>query len=87
VEHKLGWRVQFAYPKTLSLPLQLSPFTLAELNARLHALIAFGIDIFVLRNGENMRLWKHGAGYDADGSDYIISLRRTHYLQQHKSER
>jgi hypothetical protein len=45
VEHKLGWRAQFAYPKSLGLPLSLLPFTLAELNARLLALIAFGIDI------------------------------------------
>ena len=67
VEHKLGWRSQFAYPKSLGLPLSLLPFTLAELNARLLALIAFGIDIFVLHNRESMRLWKHGSGYDLDG--------------------
>ena len=82
VEHKLGWRAQFAYPKNLVLPLHLLPFTLAELNARLRALIAFGTDIFVLRNGEGIRVWKHAAGYDADGLDYIINLRQKHYLQQ-----
>jgi hypothetical protein len=82
VEHKLGWRAQFAYPKSLGLPLSLLPFTLAELNARLLALIAFGIDIFVLHNRESMRLWKHGAGYDAKGLDYIISMRRKHYIRQ-----
>ena len=82
VEHELGWRSQFAYPKSLSLPLSLLPFTLAELNARLLALIAFGIDIFVLQNGESMRLWKHGQGYDTDGLDYIISIRREHYIRQ-----
>jgi len=82
VEHRLGWRAQFAYPKSLGLPLELLPFTLAELNARLQTLIAFGTDIFVLRNGENIRLWKHCAGYDANGLDYIISLRREHYIRQ-----
>jgi preprotein translocase subunit YajC len=82
VEHKLGWRAQFAYPKSLGLPLSLLPFTLAELNARLLALIAFGIDIFVFHNTESMRLWKHGAGYDAKGLDYIISIRRKHYIRQ-----
>jgi hypothetical protein len=82
VEHKLGWRSQFAYPKSLGLPLSLLPFTLAELNARLLALTAFGIDIVVLHNGESMRLWKHGQDYDTNGLDYIISLRREHYLQQ-----
>jgi preprotein translocase subunit YajC len=82
VEHKLGWRAQFAYPKSLGLPLQLLPFTVAELNLRLHALIAFGIDIFVLHNRESMRLWQHGHGYDIDGLDYIIKLRQEHYLRQ-----
>ena len=82
VEHKLGWRAQFAYPKSLGLPLSLLPFTLAELNARLLALIAFGIDIFVLHNRESMRLWKHGQGYDSDGLDYVISLRQEHYVRQ-----
>ena len=64
------------------MPLHLLPFTVAELNLRLHALIAFGTDIFVLRNGESIRLWKHAAGYDADGLDYIINLRQKHYLRQ-----
>lgn len=86
VEHKLGWRAQFAYPKSLGLPLELLPFTLAELNARLQTLIAFGTDIFVLRNGENIRLWKHAAGYDADGLDYIINLRQKHYVRQQQEQ-
>lgn len=87
VEHRLGWRAQFAYPKNLVLPLSLLPFTLAELNARLHALIAFGIDIFVPHNRESMRLWKHGQGYDGDGLDYIIGLRREHYLRQQEERK
>jgi len=82
VEHRLGWRAQFAYPKNLILPLSLLPYTLAELNARLFALTAFGVDIFVLQNGESIRLWKHTVGYDADGLDYIVSLRGEHYLRQ-----
>jgi preprotein translocase subunit YajC len=82
VEHKLGWRAQFAYPKSLGLPLSLLPFTLAELNTRVNELTAFGTDILVLRHGETIRLWKSGAGYDVDGLDYIISLRQQHYLRQ-----
>lgn len=82
VEHTLGWRAQFAYPKHLVLPLDLLPFTLAELNERLHVLIAFGTDIFVLRSGGRVRLWKHTAGYDADGLDYVIGMRRKHYIRQ-----
>ena len=86
VEHRLGWRAQFAYPKSLGLPLELLPFTLAELNARLQTLIAFGTDISVLRNGENIRLWKHAAGYDGDGLDYIINLRQNTMSGSDKSK-
>jgi len=71
----------------LPLPLSLLPFTLVELNARLLALIAFGIDIFVLRDGERIRLWKHAAGYDSGGLDYIISLRGEHYLRQREERK
>jgi preprotein translocase subunit YajC len=45
-------------------------------------LTAFGADILVLRNGETIRLWKHDTGYDANGLDYIISLRHNHYVRQ-----
>ena len=82
VEHRLGWRAQFGYPKDLVLPLHLLPFTLAELNTRVNELTAFGTDIFVIRNGETIRLWKHGTGYDANGLDHIISLRHNHYVRQ-----
>ena len=82
VEHKLGWRAQFAYPKNLVLPLHLLPFTLAELNTRVNELTAFGTDILLLRNCETIRLWKHGTGYDANGLDYIINLRHNHYVRQ-----
>jgi hypothetical protein len=82
VEHTFGWRAQFAYPKNLVLPLHLLPFTLAELNTRVNELTAFGADILVLRNGETIRLWKHDTGYDANGLDYIISLRHNHYVRQ-----
>jgi preprotein translocase subunit YajC len=86
VEHKLGWRAQFAYPKSLFLPPDVVPFALAELDARLDTLIVFGVDIFVLRDNEGVRLWKNGSGYDAAGLDYIIRLRQKHYLRQ-KRER
>jgi preprotein translocase subunit YajC len=49
-------------------------------------LVAFGTEIFVVRRGERIRLWKREAGYDADGLDYIIRLHQQHYLRQ-KQER
>jgi len=82
VEHRLGWRAQFAYPKSLFLPFQLVPFTLAELDRRLNILVAFGTDIFVSRDNERVRLWSNGSGYDAAGLDDIIQMRHKHYLRQ-----
>jgi len=76
-----------SHVKNLVLPFHLLPFTLAELNARLNDLIAFDTDIFVLGNNETIRLWKHGAGYDTTGLDYIIGLRGKHYVGSNKSER
>jgi preprotein translocase subunit YajC len=82
VEHKLGWRARFAYPKTLFLPFHLVPFTLAELDARLNTLTPFGIDIFVLRDDQRVRLWSSGSGYDTAGVDLLIQMRQEHYLRQ-----
>jgi hypothetical protein len=82
VEHKLGWRAQFAYPKSLFLPFQLVPFTLAELDRRLNILTAFRADIFVFRDNEGVRLWSNCSGYDAAGLDYIIQMRQKHYRRQ-----
>lgn len=52
VEHRMGWRAEFAYPKSLLLRPDVIPFTLAEIDARLKILIAFGTDIFILGEHE-----------------------------------
>jgi hypothetical protein len=76
VEHELGWRAQFAYPKSLFLPPDAIPFTLTEIDARLKTLIAFGIDIFIVGDHESIRFWKNGSGFDAAGLDYLIKARK-----------
>jgi preprotein translocase subunit YajC len=82
VEHKLGWRAQFAYPKSLFLPPAAIPFTLAAIGARLETLIAFGTDIFIVCDQESIRLWKNGSGFDAAGLDYIIRVRQQYYARR-----
>jgi hypothetical protein len=81
VGHKLGWRAQFAYPKSLFLPFQLVPFTLAEIHARLETLIAFGADIFIVGDHQTIRFWNNGSGYDASGLDYLIKTRKEYYIR------
>src|SRR5690349_5043384 len=67
VEHKLGWRAQFAYPKSLFLPPDAIPFALTEIDARLKTLIAFGTNIFIAGDHQSIRFWKNGSGFDAAG--------------------
>jgi hypothetical protein len=71
MEHKLGWRAQFAYPKSLFLPPDAIPFALTEIDARLKTLIAFGTDIFIVGDHESILLWKNGTGFEAAGLDYL----------------
>ena len=82
VEHKLGWRAQFAYPKSLFLPPDAIPFTLTEIDARLKTLIAFGTDIFIVGDHESIRFWKNGSGFDAAGLDYLIKARKEYYVRR-----
>src|ERR1019366_7680749 len=82
VEHKLGWRAQFAYPKSLFLPLAAIPFTLTEIDARLKTLIAFDTDIFILGEHESIRFWKNGSGFDGAGLDYLIKTRQEYYVRR-----
>src|ERR1019366_7578286 len=84
VEHKLGWRAQFAYPKSLFLPPDAIPFTLTQIDARLKTLIAFGADIFILGEHESIRFWKNGSGFDAAGLDYLIKTRKEYYVRRQR---
>jgi preprotein translocase subunit YajC len=82
VEHKLGWRAQFAYPKSLFLPPDAIPFTMTEIDDRLKTLIAFGTDIFILGEYESICFWKNGSGFDAAGLDYVIKTRKEYYVRR-----
>jgi hypothetical protein len=84
VEHKLGWRAQFAYPKSLFLPPEAIPFSLSEIDARLKTLIAFGADIFIVGDHESISFWKNGSGYDAAGLDYLIKTRKDYYVRRQR---
>jgi hypothetical protein len=85
VEHKLGWRAQFAYPKSLFLPPDAIPFTLTEIDARLKTLIAFGTDIFIVGDQESIRFWKNGSGFDAAGLDYLIQTRTEYHIRRRQA--
>jgi hypothetical protein len=86
VEHELGWRAQFAYPKSLILPPDLIPSDTKEMEARLGALAAYDTDIFIGGCGQNIPLCRRGLGYDAAGLDYLIR-KRTQYYDRRQRDR
>jgi hypothetical protein len=84
VEHELGWRAQFAYPKSLVLPPHLIPSDTKEMEARLGALAAYDIDIFMLGGGRKIPLCRKGSGLDAAGLDYLIGRCTAFYIRRQR---
>src|ERR1035437_5218100 len=84
VEHELGWRAQFAYPKSLILPPDLIPSDTKEMEARLGALAAYDTDIFIVGCGQNIPLCRRGLGFDAAGLDYLIGRRTQYYARRQR---
>jgi hypothetical protein len=84
VEHELGWRAQFAYPKTLFLPPDLIPSDTKEMESHLEALAAYDIDIFMLGGGRKIPLCRRGLGFDAAGLDYLIGTRTEYYARRQR---
>jgi hypothetical protein len=79
VEHKLGWRAQFAYPKSLFLPPDALPFTLAGIQARLKTLTAYRIDVFIADRKGDIPLSAKDSGFDPAGLDYITKMSNEYY--------
>jgi hypothetical protein len=71
VEHELGWRAQFAYPKNLVVPFEMIPVDVKEAQSHLRALVAYGVDIFIDDGEEQIPVWKKGTGYESAGLDYL----------------
>jgi hypothetical protein len=84
VEHELGWRAQFAYPKTLFLTPNLIPSDTKEMEARLRALAAYDIDILMVGGGRKIPLCRKGSGFDAAGLDYLIGKRTEYYVRRQR---
>jgi hypothetical protein len=82
VEHKFGWRAQYAYPKSLFLPPDILPFTLARIQSRLKTLTAYRIDVFVADPKGNIPLWAQGSDFDPAGLDYVINMSNEYYVRR-----
>ena len=85
VEHKLGWRGQYAYPKSFFLQPDALPFTLAGIQSRLRTLTAYRIDVFVADPKGNIPLSAKDC-FNPAGLDYLIN-RSKEYYDRRRQER
>ena len=59
MEHRLGFRAQFAYPKSFTVPEDMLPYQMSEIESRLSMLSLYGVPIYyALRNPVQMLLTK-----------------------------
>jgi hypothetical protein len=73
VEHRFGYRAQYAYPKSIVLPPDAIPFRISAVESRLKALVAYGADIFIPGKAGNIPLWSKESGYNPAGFDHSCS--------------
>ena len=84
VEHELGYRAQFAYPKNFVLPPDLIPSDTKEMETRLEALAEYDTDVFIVVSGQQIPLCRRGSGFDAAGLDYLIRDRTRYYVRRQR---
>jgi hypothetical protein len=82
VEHRFGYRAQYAYPKCLVLPPDAIPFNMSEVESRLQPLMAYGADIFILGKAWNIPLWSKASGYDSAGLDWLAEQQKKYWLAE-----
>ena len=72
VEHEDGWRAQFAYPKSLIVPVSILPSAMSLIESWLAVLTAYGRDVFLLAESRTVPLWLRESGFDANGTDLLV---------------
>jgi hypothetical protein len=86
VEHRLGWRAQYAYPKSIILPPNTIPFQISEAESRLETLIAYGVDI-AIGSAAPIPLWSRQCGHQQAGLDFLIKKRKRWYSYREEERR
>ncbi len=82
VEHRFGWRAQFAYPKTLVLPPDAIPFKMSEVEPRLETLMPYGANIAIASTASTsapIPLWSGESGYNESGLHLLMEDRKRRY--------
>ena len=84
IEHEHGWRAQYAYPKSLFLSRHAGLGGTPRSARDLAPFTAYGADIFLHAEGEDVPLWSAHLGYSADGLKRLADAAR---LQTAQAER
>lgn len=87
VEHEEGWRAQFAYPKSLIVPLSMVPFGMRSVESWLLRLAAYRCDVFVLGESGTVPLWRSESAVDADGFDLLVQRCHAWYARRREQRR
>lgn len=82
VEHEMGWRAQYAYPRNLVLDIELMPSSMANLEARMAKLTAYGCDISVVEKERVVPLWSKVSAYQASSLSLLNEQCERWYLSR-----
>ena len=80
IEHSLGWRAQFAYPKSLVLGTHMFP-SMEGATSILDALTVYGAEICLANEERTTPLWSKRTGYDKDGLDILRAVAMENILK------
>lgn len=86
VQHELGYRAQFAYPRNLIIPTELLLLSSAPILNRLQGLVAYGINIFVADDNGSIPLWTAHSGLNSAGLDQLIEIGDENYDRRHRHD-
>jgi hypothetical protein len=87
LEHDLGWRAQYAYPKNFLVPLDMVPLGMGAAESWLGTLAAYGCDVSVSGKDGIVPLWTKSAGYDRAGLDLLVRRCREWYARRGEERR
>jgi preprotein translocase subunit YajC len=87
VEHEEGWRAQFAYPRSFTVPLSLVPLGMSNVEPWLTALSAYGCDIFIEGESGTVPLWRTGSGVEASGFELLMQRCNVWYARRAQERR
>lgn len=81
LEHTLGYRAQYAYPKFFVIPTDMIPSRVDAAEARLTQLALYNVDVFLTESrfeNENSQtripIWRKDYGWVEDGQSYLLDL-------------